>query len=257
MPRPIGACATRCAICWARWTASPRRSGCRESEMPELERWVLHRLARARRRGPPRHDDYDFHTLFTALHNFCAVDLSRLLFRHPQGCALLRPARRAAPARRRTVLDQLLLLPHRLAGAGLLLHRRGGLAERRAMARRRGERASARLSRLRRSPGATMPWPSAGIACAICAGSSPAPSRSSAPPSASARASRPIRRSMPRPIMRPPSTGWIWRSSPSPPPPPCGSRHHPPAPTCCPISPRSGSWWRRRRATNASAAGAS
>ena len=26
-----------------------------ESEMPQLERWVLHRLSRARRRGPPRH----------------------------------------------------------------------------------------------------------------------------------------------------------------------------------------------------------
>ena len=48
--------------------------------MPELERWVLHRLAeldRVVRRAIP---EYDFHGLFTALHNFCAVDLSAFYF---------------------------------------------------------------------------------------------------------------------------------------------------------------------------------
>ncbi len=50
------------------------------AEMPELERWVLHRLweldAIVRRAA----EDYEFHTLFTALHNFCAVDLSAFYF---------------------------------------------------------------------------------------------------------------------------------------------------------------------------------
>jgi isoleucyl-tRNA synthetase len=51
-----------------------------DGDMPELERFVLHRLAEldamVRRCGA----DYDFHALFTALHNFCAVDLSAFYF---------------------------------------------------------------------------------------------------------------------------------------------------------------------------------
>jgi isoleucyl-tRNA synthetase len=49
-------------------------------DMPELERWVLHRLAELD--GLIRHSiaEYDFHGLFTALHNFCAVDLSAFYF---------------------------------------------------------------------------------------------------------------------------------------------------------------------------------
>ena len=48
--------------------------------MPELERWVLHRLAELDvvvRRGI---ENYDFHSIFTALYNFCAVDLSAFYF---------------------------------------------------------------------------------------------------------------------------------------------------------------------------------
>jgi isoleucyl-tRNA synthetase len=50
------------------------------ADMPELERWVLHRLAEldvVLRRAV---DDYDFHTIATELHNFCAVDLSAFYF---------------------------------------------------------------------------------------------------------------------------------------------------------------------------------
>jgi isoleucyl-tRNA synthetase len=49
-------------------------------DMPELERWVLHRLwelDRLVRRGV---EDYDFHGIYQALHNFCAVDLSAFYF---------------------------------------------------------------------------------------------------------------------------------------------------------------------------------
>jgi isoleucyl-tRNA synthetase len=48
--------------------------------MPELERWVLHRLAELDmivRRGI---ENFDFHDVFTALHNFCAIDLSAFYF---------------------------------------------------------------------------------------------------------------------------------------------------------------------------------
>jgi isoleucyl-tRNA synthetase len=74
--------------------------------MPELERWVLHRLAELDgivRRGIA---DYDFHGLFTALHNFCAVDLSAFYFdirKDRLYCDTVDdPGRRAA----RTVLDR-------------------------------------------------------------------------------------------------------------------------------------------------------
>ncbi|CAK0743410.1 Isoleucine--tRNA ligase [uncultured Gammaproteobacteria bacterium] len=48
--------------------------------MPELERWVLHRLAELDTLVRDRIDAYDFHGLFTALHTFCAVDLSAFYF---------------------------------------------------------------------------------------------------------------------------------------------------------------------------------
>src|SRR5215207_6130812 len=51
-----------------------------EADMPELERWVLHRLAELDRLVRQAIEDYDFHGLFTALHNFCAVDLSAFYF---------------------------------------------------------------------------------------------------------------------------------------------------------------------------------
>jgi len=48
--------------------------------MPELERWVLHRLHEIDRLVRRAVVDYDFHAMFTALHNFCAVDLSAFYF---------------------------------------------------------------------------------------------------------------------------------------------------------------------------------
>ena len=48
--------------------------------MPELERWVLHRLIELDGVVRRSVEDYDFHDMFTALHNFCAVDLSAFYF---------------------------------------------------------------------------------------------------------------------------------------------------------------------------------
>jgi isoleucyl-tRNA synthetase len=50
------------------------------SEMPELDRWVLHRLAELDAKVRESARDYEFHSLFTELHNFCAVDLSAFYF---------------------------------------------------------------------------------------------------------------------------------------------------------------------------------
>ena len=76
------------------------------AEMPELERWVLHRLSdlddRVRRTCT---ETFAFHELFQEIHNFCAVDLSAFYFdirKDSLYCdALDDPRRRAC----RTVLD--------------------------------------------------------------------------------------------------------------------------------------------------------
>ncbi len=75
------------------------------AEMPELERWVLHRIWEMDQLVRQTTDDFEFHDQWTALHNFCAVDLSAFFFDirkdalYCDGADSLR--RRAA----RTVLD--------------------------------------------------------------------------------------------------------------------------------------------------------
>ncbi len=74
--------------------------------MPELERWVLHRLSELDQIVRTAIDAYDFHTMFTALHNFCAVDLSALYFdirKDRLYCDGIDDAKRRAT---RTVLDR-------------------------------------------------------------------------------------------------------------------------------------------------------
>ncbi|WP_303979892.1 isoleucine--tRNA ligase [Dongia mobilis] len=50
------------------------------ADMPELDRWVLHRLSELDAKVRETAEGFDFHTLFTELHNFCAVDLSAFYF---------------------------------------------------------------------------------------------------------------------------------------------------------------------------------
>ncbi|HYE49950.1 MAG TPA: isoleucine--tRNA ligase [Azospirillaceae bacterium] len=50
------------------------------AEMPELERWVLHRLAEMDGTVRESLAGYDLHRMITAVHNFCAVDLSAFYF---------------------------------------------------------------------------------------------------------------------------------------------------------------------------------
>ncbi|MCW5748399.1 MAG: isoleucine--tRNA ligase, partial [Alphaproteobacteria bacterium] len=50
------------------------------AELPELERWVLHRMAELDAEWRQAVEDFDFHKISTALHNFCAVDLSAFYF---------------------------------------------------------------------------------------------------------------------------------------------------------------------------------
>jgi isoleucyl-tRNA synthetase len=77
------------------------------SQMPELERWVLHRISELDMVVRKGIEDYDFHLLFSQVHNFCAVDLSAFYFdirKDTLYCdAATSDDRRAA----RTVLDTL------------------------------------------------------------------------------------------------------------------------------------------------------
>jgi isoleucyl-tRNA synthetase len=74
-------------------------------DMPQLERWVLHRLTEMDKLVRKAVDDFQFHSLFAELTNFCSLDLSAFYFDvrkdslycdHPSD-----PRRRAA----RTVMD--------------------------------------------------------------------------------------------------------------------------------------------------------
>jgi isoleucyl-tRNA synthetase len=77
------------------------------SQMPELERWVLHRLFKLDKSLHAAAEGYDFHRFYTELHNFCTVDLSAFYFdvrKDSLYCdSAATPSRRAA----RTVLDHL------------------------------------------------------------------------------------------------------------------------------------------------------
>ncbi len=77
------------------------------AEMPELERWVLHRLWELDGLVRKGCNDYDFHRLFRELHDFCAVDLSAFYFdirKDSLYCDAVTDMRRRAA---RTVLDEL------------------------------------------------------------------------------------------------------------------------------------------------------
>ena len=77
------------------------------SGMPELERWVLHRLVDVDRVVREANDAFDFARLSSTIHNFCAMDLSAFYFDIRKDALYCDPAdslrRRAA----RTVLDEL------------------------------------------------------------------------------------------------------------------------------------------------------
>ena len=79
------------------------------AEMPELERWVLHRLTEIDSQIPRRPCiSYDWAGVYPDLHNFLRRRPVGFLLRHPQGRDLLRPPGQPAPPRfARTVLDHL------------------------------------------------------------------------------------------------------------------------------------------------------
>jgi len=77
------------------------------ADMPELERWVMHRLWEMDKRIHDACTTYDFHGLFNELHHFCAIELSAFYFdmrKDAVYCDASDSVRRRAA---RTVLDTL------------------------------------------------------------------------------------------------------------------------------------------------------
>jgi isoleucyl-tRNA synthetase len=77
------------------------------SEMPELERWVLHRLFELDQLIRKNCNEYEFSRVFTAIHNFCTLELSAFYFdirKDVLYCDGATDTRRRAA---RTVLDHL------------------------------------------------------------------------------------------------------------------------------------------------------
>jgi len=54
----------------------PARDHQSYARLDEVDRWILDRLARLVGRVTRAYEEYQFHTVFHAVHNFCAVDLS-------------------------------------------------------------------------------------------------------------------------------------------------------------------------------------
>ncbi|MCG8509326.1 MAG: isoleucine--tRNA ligase [Rhodospirillales bacterium] len=77
------------------------------AEMPELERWVLHRMWEMDGLLRQACDEFDYHPFFVELHNFCAVDLSAFYFDIRKDALYCDPVDSITRRAARTVLDEL------------------------------------------------------------------------------------------------------------------------------------------------------
>ena len=76
------------------------------AQMPELERWALHRLWEMDTMIRQSCEDFHFHPLFTELHNFCAIDLSAFYFDIRKDSLYCDRATSTTRRAARTVLDE-------------------------------------------------------------------------------------------------------------------------------------------------------
>lgn len=77
------------------------------AQMPELDRWALHRVWEMDALVRKAIDDYHFHSLFTELHNFCAIDLSAFYLDIRKDALYCDRADSITRRAARTVLDEL------------------------------------------------------------------------------------------------------------------------------------------------------
>jgi len=78
-----------------------------EAEMPELERWVLHRLKEHDELLRSANANFDFPRLYNALHHFCATDLSAFYLDVRKDCLYCDAATSRRRRAARTVMDRL------------------------------------------------------------------------------------------------------------------------------------------------------
>lgn len=76
-------------------------------QMPELERWILHRMWEMDGQLRKACDDFHYHPFFGELHNFCAVDLSAFYFDIRKDSLYCDAADSVTRRAARTVLDEL------------------------------------------------------------------------------------------------------------------------------------------------------
>jgi isoleucyl-tRNA synthetase len=92
----------------------PRKDAVPDNQLLEFDRWILLRLQQFISRLRKSYDDFEFHTVFHSLHNFCTLDLSALyldilkdrLYTSPAAS----PHRRAAQTTLFRILDALVRL---------------------------------------------------------------------------------------------------------------------------------------------------
>ena len=75
--------------------------------LPELERWVLHRIWEMDKALRNACDAFEFHNYFVELHNFCTVDLSAFYFDVRKDALYCEPKNSPIRSSIRTVLDEL------------------------------------------------------------------------------------------------------------------------------------------------------
>ena len=56
----------------------PDKDGLPYEKLTEMDRWALLRLEQVKQKVAKAYEDYEYHQLFHAIHNFCAVDLSAI-----------------------------------------------------------------------------------------------------------------------------------------------------------------------------------
>ena len=156
--------------------------------MPELERWVLHRLTELDARIRAATESYDWTGVYPELHNFCATDLSAFYFDIRKDAIYCDRPGQPPPSRGPHRAGPPASLPDHLAGAGAVLHRGGSLGR---PLRRPRTACTCNCSRSCRRNGATTGWRRNGTRSAPSAAASPCRWRRRARPTCWAPRCRP------------------------------------------------------------------
>ena len=191
--RPIASCATPSAGCSATSRISSDEDRIAPEKMPELERLMLHRLAELDELVRKAYADFDYKRIFAALSHFMTTDLSAFYFDIRKDALYCDPISSLTRKAALTVIDHLFRCT--VTWLAPMLCFTAEEAWLRALSRPTTPRCISNCFPTCRRPGATTRSPRNGARCAPCAASSPARSRSSAPASASAPRSKPIRSS--------------------------------------------------------------